>query len=114
MRQVSGSSLIESLVALAVFAIGSASTATWVAQSMAADARASRLLAATTLAVSMEARIRAGGGSISDGDMALFHGVLERRMGAAAKGSLRCELPAPCLIRIAWAKREVLSWSFVP
>ncbi|MGF6709476.1 prepilin-type N-terminal cleavage/methylation domain-containing protein [Luteibacter sp. W1I16] len=114
MRQVSGSSLIESLVALAVFAIGSASTAAWVAQSMVVDARASRLVAATTIAVSTEARIRAGGGSISDVDMELFHGALERGMGAAAKGSLTCEVPAPCVIRIAWAKREVLSWSFVP
>ncbi|MDQ0007871.1 prepilin-type N-terminal cleavage/methylation domain-containing protein [Luteibacter jiangsuensis] len=114
MRQVSGSSLIESLVALAVFAIGSASTATWVAQSMAVDARASRLVAATTIAVSLEARIRAGGGTVSDGDLQVFHAALIRRMGPAARGSVICKPPAACAIRIAWATREVLSWPFDP
>jgi prepilin-type N-terminal cleavage/methylation domain-containing protein len=113
MRHVSGSSLIESLVALAVFAVGSAATATWVAQSMAIDARASRLVAATTIAVSVEARIRAGGGgTVSDDDLRVFHAALIRRIGPAASGSVTCEPPAACVIRIAWATREVLSWPF--
>lgn len=112
MRHVSGSSLIESLVALAVFAIGSASTAAWVAQSMAVDARASRLVAATTIAVSVEARVRVGGGTVSDDDLRVFQAALIRRMGPAASGSVTCEPPAACVIRIAWATREVLSWPF--
>jgi len=59
MRSVSGSSLIECLVAMAVFAIGAACNATWTAQSMATHARASRLNAATTIAASLAAHIRA-------------------------------------------------------
>ena len=59
MRSVSGSSLIECLVAMAVFAIGAACNATWTAQSMATHARASRLNAATTIAASLAAHIHA-------------------------------------------------------
>jgi len=59
MRSASGSSLIECLVAMAVFAIGAACNATWTMQSMAAHARASRLNAATTIAASLVAHIRA-------------------------------------------------------
>ncbi|WP_448097250.1 type IV pilus modification PilV family protein [Luteibacter yeojuensis] len=113
MRHVSGSSLIESLLALAVFAIGSASAATWVAQSIAIDARASRLVAATTIAVSVEARVRASGG-ISDDDLHAFHAALKRQVGSAASGSVICRPPAACAVRIAWARREILSWSFDP
>ncbi|WP_426284897.1 type IV pilus modification PilV family protein [Luteibacter sp. E-22] len=114
MRHVSGSSLIESLLALAVFAIGSASVATWVAQSMAIDARASRLVAATTIAVSMEARIRAGSGTVSDEDLRVFHAALKRQVGPAARGSVTCRPAAACAVQIAWATREVLSWPFDP
>lgn len=59
MRSASGSSLIECLVAMAVFAIGAACNATWTMQSMATHARASRLNAATTIAASLVAHIRA-------------------------------------------------------
>lgn len=114
MRHVSGSSLIESLLALAVFAIGSASTATWVAQSIAIDARASRLVAATTIAVSVEARIRVGGGTVSDDDLRVFHAALKQQVGPAASGFVSCRPRAECAIRIAWATREVLSWPFDP
>ncbi|WP_072320703.1 prepilin-type N-terminal cleavage/methylation domain-containing protein [Luteibacter sp. UNCMF366Tsu5.1] len=68
MRSASGSSLIECLVAMAVFAIGAACNATWTMQSMAAHARASRLNAATTIAASLVAHIRANPEGTADYD----------------------------------------------
>lgn len=66
-RNKSGASLIESLVALAVFAIGSACTATWLGWTIAVDARASRSVAATIAVANLLERIRANPGGIAEG-----------------------------------------------
>lgn len=139
MRHSPGSSLIESLTALAVFAIGSACTVTWMAQSMATHARATRLMAATTAAVSLEARMHANRAAIRGGhyaskvtakasstpscdngcdsagvaadDLRAFQLALGR-MGVAATGSVRCDVDMTCVIRVAWSGRDVLVWPF--
>ncbi|NID14303.1 hypothetical protein [Luteibacter yeojuensis] len=138
MRHDAGSSLIESLAALAVFAIGSACHGAWTLQSMATHARASRLIAATTIAVSLEARMRAnpagvlagdyGEGNASRGrcaegcdarrqashDLASFRALLTRRIGPAASGHVACAENGECAIAIAWMEHEILRWVFRP
>jgi Tfp pilus assembly protein PilV len=139
MRHILGSSLIESLVALAVFAMGSGSAATWMMQSMAVDARATRLVAATTIVVSLEARMRANRDGVVAGDYAdaalpfrrdcyngcdrreraaedlrAFRVALYQRLGPAAAGSVMCGPSADCAIVVTWSRREVLSWPFRP
>src|ERR1700754_358285 len=137
MRRIPGSSLIESLTALAVFAIGSACTATWMLQAMATDAKASRLLAATTAALSLEARMRANRAGVVDGhyasavtasfasscdngcdsagaaadDLRAFRLALAR-IGKAATGTVRCDTATACVIRTAWIGSDVLVWPF--
>lgn len=148
MHDIRGSSLIESLVALAIFAIGSASTATSIVHSMAIDSRASRLMAATTIAISLEERMRANRDGVVSGryawqgplrprtdipatslrasecdiacdssglaahDLHAFRRALSVEMGDAAAGSVVCHTAATCVIRIAWAGRDVLAWPF--
>lgn len=138
MRYDAGSSLIESLTALAVFAIGSACHSMWMMQSMATHARASRLIAATTIAVSLEMRMRANRGGVIDGDyvddnvgnnrcsrpcdararaaddLRSFRVQLSHRVGAAASGDVSCVAGPRCTISIAWLDREILAWNFRP
>lgn len=137
MRYDHGSSLIESLTALAVFAIGSACNATWIAQSMMVHAHASRLIAATTIALSLEARMRvnregalagyyeddarslscAAGchrREIAAADLWLFHKAIDRHLGAGASSRVACGPANECTISIAWLGRPVLDWSFRP
>lgn len=133
-----GASLIECLVALAVLAIGSAANATWVMQSMATHARASRLHAAIAIASSLEARMRRNRGVALEGgygdatyarfvdcsiacdarslaalDLHAFQQALARHVGAAASGSVRCGTTG-CVIDIAWQRVVILSWPFRP
>jgi len=133
-----GSSLIECLVAMAVFAIGSAANATWMMQSMATHARASRLVAAVSIAASLEARMRrnrdaalAGryddlakarridctAGCADDDIAALDLHVFARQMathiGPAASGAVGCNEDR-CAIAIAWRKNALVHWRFRP
>lgn len=91
MHRIHGSSLIESLVALAVFAIGSASTATWMMQSMAIDARASRWVAATTIALSLEARMRVNRDGVIAGDYEWQEPVMRRPQGTQLTRPRKCD-----------------------
>jgi type II secretory pathway pseudopilin PulG len=132
-----GSALIESLVAMAVFAIGSAATGAWFMQSMAQGARASRMMAATVIAVSLEGRLRANRPAAVDGhyrkgpgatqdcangcnsrelasdDMIRFHRMLRERLGDGATGDVGCDAYGRCIIVIQWRTRERLTWHVV-
>ncbi|WP_158272733.1 hypothetical protein [Luteibacter sp. OK325] len=129
-----GSSLVESLVAMSVFSIGSAATGAWFIQTTFADARASRLLAATAIAASLEARMRSNAVAVADGDyteassaagcvrscdgkalaaddLRHFREVLAEGVGPAAQGAVRCKSASSCVIRITWKGLEVLEWA---
>lgn len=133
MRQPAGSSLVECLVALAVLAIGSACHATWVGHSLAVHARASRSLAATTLAATLAERMRRNPQAWEQGlytkaasspaclstchphslaadDLAAFQRDLGAHMGRAAEGHVECGTATDCIIRITWKGREELAW----
>ncbi|KAF1005752.1 MAG: hypothetical protein GAK28_02967 [Luteibacter sp.] len=133
MRHRSGSSLIECLVALAVFAVGTGCHATWLAHSLGVHARASRSFAATTLAVSLAERMRRNPEGLREGlyakaanfpecqvqcenaalamaDLQAFHDGIGRHLGPRGQGRVDCPEPRVCVIRIAWAGQEELAW----
>lgn len=137
MRYDRGSSLIESLTALAIFVLGSACHATWIAQSVTVHARASRLIAATTIALSLEARMRVNREGalagyyesdaqdlscaidcdrreVAAADLWLFHKAIDRHVGAGASSRVACGATSECRISIDWLGRPVLDWSFRP
>ncbi|HEY4294552.1 hypothetical protein [Luteibacter sp.] len=137
MRHDAGTSLIESLTALAVFTIGSACHSTWTMQSMATHARASRLMAATTIVVSLEARMRANAAGVTAGhydddqnmmrcsngcdareragdDLRLFHDAVVRHVGPAASAQVACQAGPVCIISIGWLDRAIVDWTFHP
>lgn len=64
----SGSSLVEAMVALAVFAVGSAGAGAWVAMSVAVDAKASRMMAVVASAADLRERLRANVAGVAAGD----------------------------------------------
>lgn len=132
-----GSSLVESLVAMSVFSIGSAATGAWFVQVLVADARMSRLLAAEAVASDLQARMRAnekgasaGGYAVSSSgsacvrgcdavalagdDMRRFHEAVARQLGPRAYGDVYCEARGKCVLRIVWAGQEVLAWQLEP
>jgi len=138
MRRTRGSSLVECLVAIAVFAVGSSANATWMMQSMATHARASRLVAAVSIAGSLEARLRlnrdaALAGRYGDAararsvdcaagcdaaaiaalDLHAFQQALATHIGPAASGAVRCGERA-CAIRIAWRGQAIVDRRFRP
>lgn len=134
---IRGAALVESLVAMTVFAIGSAATGAWFVQSMAQGARASRIMAATVIAVSLEARLRANRVAAVEGrygeesgvaqdcangcdprelaadDMARFHRALRERLGDDATGEVRCDAGGLCIITLQWHPRGFLAWHVV-
>ncbi|MEX1827651.1 prepilin-type N-terminal cleavage/methylation domain-containing protein [Luteibacter sp. CQ10] len=122
MPRVHGSSLIECLVALAIFAIGSAAHATWLAHSLGVHARASRSFAATTVASNLATRMRANLDGVRRGDytkpanhrdMTRFRRDLAEHLGPGASGKVDCEPDLSCRIRIDWAGHEEITW-YVP
>ena len=133
MRASYGSSLIECLVALAVFSMGTGCHATWLAHSLGVHARASRSFAATTLAVTFAERLEAHGkshcakaassatgqfgcagrGRMAD-DMRAFQGGIERHLGPRGEGRIDCHEASDCVIRIFWNGREELAWPLRP
>jgi prepilin-type N-terminal cleavage/methylation domain-containing protein len=135
-----GSSLIESLVAMSIFSIGSAATGAWFVQTLATDARVSHWLAAEAIAASMEARMRSNPVGMSGGvyaaapeasspeasdcvhacdaaalaadDVRRFREALTAHVGVAADGNVSCGSERTCVVRIRWQGREVLVWPF--
>jgi Tfp pilus assembly protein PilV len=128
-----GSSLVESLVAMSIFSIGTAATGAWFAQSLAADAQVSRVLAADAMASSLAARMRynragvAGGhytvsvdasscvhacdaAALASDDMRRFREALTTHLGPAADGRVQCDVAEACDIRMTRQGREVLAW----
>ncbi|KJV34647.1 type IV pilus modification PilV family protein [Luteibacter yeojuensis] len=89
--------LIESLTALAIFAVGASASASWLAQSTHATARASARTRALALATDVEARLRAGGAA----DPAHLRARARQALGGAATGEVTCG-PGACLIRLRW------------
>jgi Tfp pilus assembly protein PilV len=137
MRFITGSSLIESVTALAVFAVGAACNGTWMMQSMATNARASRLIAATTIVVSLEARMRVNRAGViaghydhrpavarclgacdarrrAAGDLRSFHADLMRHIGSSASWNVACGEGSVCTISVAWLDRSIVRWVFRP
>lgn len=137
MRSPHGSSLIECLVALAVFSVGTGCHATWLAHSLGVHARASRSFAATTLAVTLAERMRqrleghgeshcAKAASFATGyfgcvdgeraaaDLRAFHEGIERHLGPRGVGRVDCDEASTCVIRIFWNGREELAWPLRP
>lgn len=132
-----GSSLVESLVAMSVFGIGSAATGAWFVQALATDARVSRWLAAEATASDLAARMRVNAEGVSAGgytlsskapacvrgcdpvalagdDMRRFHDALSKQLGPGADGDVHCEMAAACVIRIRWQGQELLVWPVKP
>jgi type II secretory pathway pseudopilin PulG len=112
--QSRGSSLVESLVAMSVFSIGSAATGAWFVRTTADDARVSRSVAADAIAASLVARMRSNAPGVASGgytvssdapgcvrscdavalaadDMRRFRRTLKESMGPAADGNVSCE-----------------------
>ncbi|WP_079521429.1 MULTISPECIES: type II secretion system protein [Rhodanobacteraceae] len=134
-----GASLIESLVALAVFAIGSAATGTWFSTSIEADAKASRLMAAVSAIADLRERMHANPAGVASGH---YHGVTARRspgcgngcapaelamddldrfdrtlheqLGPPARHMLHCMDRSVCVVRISWDGRPLVAMSFKP
>ena len=128
--------LIESLTALAVFAIGASASATWLAQSTAHTSQASARVRALAIASDMEARLRAHRAGVHAGhyrhaipakidcrkacspaqlaqhDLAAFHAALASAWGPGANGEVACDQGA-CLIRITWPG-GALHWGVAP
>lgn len=132
-----GSSLVESLVAMSVFSIGSAATGAWLVQVIATDARVSRSLAAEAIASNLEARMHANevgvhaGGyvtssnapgclrrcdavAVAGDDMRRFHDAVAFQLGPRARGEVHCLRHGRCEIRIDWDGREMLARGFEP
>lgn len=117
---------IESLTAMAVFAIGASVSATWVAHSSARSAQASARLKALSVVTDMEARLRANPDGVRAGDyryaipaqiscrfegcssraaagddLARFDDAAVRAFGPAARGGTRC-VEGRCMVRLRW------------
>ncbi|UPG91954.1 prepilin-type N-terminal cleavage/methylation domain-containing protein [Luteibacter aegosomaticola] len=118
--------LIESLTAMAVFAIGASASASWVAQSSARSAQAGARLKALAVVTDMEARLRANPEGVRAGDyqyaipariqcrsegcssraaagddLARFDVAAARAFGPEARGGLRCS-EGWCMVRLRW------------
>jgi hypothetical protein len=132
--------LIESLAAMAVFAIGAAGSATWVAHASARSAAAGQRLRALAVATDMESRLRANPEGVRSGDyryaipaeispgpapvaglsieataaddLASFQGDIRRALGADARGAVRCAA-ARCAVVVRWPGGR-LDWGVSP
>ncbi|UPG96272.1 hypothetical protein [Luteibacter aegosomatissinici] len=128
--------LIESLTALAVFALGSSVSATWLAQSAVRTHRADAWLGALAAATELETRMRANpegvlaghyqyanpaavwcnGGctalAIAGDDLYRFSTDIRRALGPGAEGAVRCRA-GHCAIRIQWVGGRLV-WGDVP
>lgn len=133
-----GSSLVESLVAVAVFAVGSAASGAWFAASMGVDARASRLVAATHAVADLRERMAANRGGVEAGyyanptpassscehgcaadalaadDLKRFREALREQIGPAVGYDWHCEGMAVCRVRVSWQGRVVFATRFEP
>jgi prepilin-type N-terminal cleavage/methylation domain-containing protein len=129
--------LIESLTAMAVFAIGASASATWVAHSSARSAQAGARLRALAVVTDMEARLRANPEAVRAGDyqyanpagfncrfdacssralagddLARFHGAVARAFGPQARGAPHCS-DGRCVVQLRWPAGW-LDWGMAP
>jgi hypothetical protein len=128
--------LIESLTALAVFAIGSSVSTTWLAQSVVRTHQADAWLGALAAATELESRLRANPEGVLAGhyhyanpapvwcvvgctalaiaadDLYRFGTDIRRALGPGAEGSVRCR-DVHCAIRIQWPGGRLV-WGDVP
>jgi prepilin-type N-terminal cleavage/methylation domain-containing protein len=133
-----GSSLIESLVAMAVFAVGSAASGAWFAASMGVDARASRRVAAAHAVADLRERMAANREGVAAGyyaspvpalpnceegcmadalaadDLRRFRDALRRQVGPAAAHTWHCEGMAACRVRVTWQGKPMFTATFLP
>ncbi|WP_185754335.1 hypothetical protein [Luteibacter sp. 9135] len=133
-----GASLIESLTALSVFAVGSAASGAWFHASMAMDAAASRTMATVTAIADLRERMRANPLGVSGGsynattpsdagcaggctpdqlaadDLARFRASLRRHVGSSTASVVRCEDISGCLVRVTLGRHVVAATSFRP
>lgn len=132
--------LIESLAAMAVFAIGAAGSAAWVAHASARSAAAGQRLRALAVATDMESRLRANPEGVRAGDyhyaipaqinpgpppvaglsiaatatddLASFQGDIRRALGARGRGAVRCAAYR-CTVVVRWPGGQ-LDWGVSP
>ena len=133
-----GASLIESLTALSVFAVGSAASGAWFHASIAMDAAASRTMATVTAMADLRERMRVNPLGVSGGaynvtrpslvdcaagctpaqlaadDLARFRADLHRHVGSSAVSVVRCEATTGCVVRVTLGHRVVAATSFRP
>lgn len=134
-----GASLIESLVALAVFAIGSAATGTWFSTCIEADAKASRIMAAVSAIADLRERMHSNPIGVASGDyngalghrspgcgngcapaelamddLDRFARLLHEQLGRPARHTLHCMDRSVCVVRISWDGRPLVAMSFQP
>lgn len=133
-----GASLVESLVALSVFAVGSAATGTWFSRSMHSDVSATQTMAAVSAIADLRERMRANPRAVAQGDYdaparhapgctmgcteaelavddrARFARTLRDTIGPSVTHALRCEADARCVVRVALRERVIVSLSFRP
>lgn len=133
-----GASLIESLTALSVFAVGSAASGAWFHASMAMDAAASRTMATVTAIADLRERMRANPLGVSGGsynattpsiadcaagctpvqlaadDLARFRASLRRHVGSSTVSVVRCEDISGCVVRVTLGRHVVAATSFRP
>lgn len=132
--------LIESITAMAVFAIGASSSAAWVAQASARSTGAGQRLRALAIATDMEARLRANPAAVDAGDyryaiparlrggpvgrpgvsvmdiaaddLARFRADIQRELGTRARGDVRCGA-GRCTVALRWPGGG-LDWHVAP
>jgi Tfp pilus assembly protein PilV len=133
-----GASLIESLTALSVFAVGSAASGAWFHASMETDAAASRTMAALAAVADLRERMHANTPGVSGGyynaaapmivgcvagcapaqlaadDLTRFRRRLDREVGPSASSYVRCEDATRCAVRVALGRRVVVAVTFRP
>jgi Tfp pilus assembly protein PilV len=128
--------LIESLTALAVFAVGSSASAVWLAQSITRTHEASTWLHALAEVTELESRLRANPDGVRAGDyhyanpapiscaigcspraiaqddLYRFNTDIRRAVGRSAQGFARC-VGQHCTVHVRWPSGG-LDWGGLP
>ena len=128
--------LVESLTALAVFAVGSSVSATWLAQSAVQAQHAEAWLNALGAATELESRLRANPEGVRNGDyqyanpaptrcsggcqasaiagddLYRFRADIRRALGADARGYAQCRA-LHCTVHVRWPGGR-LDWGGLP
>jgi prepilin-type N-terminal cleavage/methylation domain-containing protein len=133
-----GASLIESLVALSVFAIGSAATSVWFASSMETNADTSRVMATVAAIADLRERMHANPLGVAAGDynatsigssgcaagcaasdlaaddLQRFTNTLREHVGYPVSHTLRCGVGSLCHVRVVAHGHTIMATSFQP